>query len=151
MSTLCVHFAAKADWVGQIAPYGSAGLFKFAKQERFLSALRKQCLNCLKVRAGHSKNVCRSIHQRCRQRLTAQIANVCAYFCADFNCIKTWRLAAHRVHTGRNNFDVLSVPKQTAKKPFRNRAAADITCTDKEDAFHILESASERNPNLESN
>jgi hypothetical protein len=60
-------------------------------------------------------------------------------------------LAAHRVHTGRNNFNVLSVPKQTAKKPFRNRAAADITSTDKEDAFHNLESSSERNPNLESN
>jgi hypothetical protein len=55
------------------------------------------------------------------------------------------------VHTGRNNFDVLSVPKQTAKKPFRNRAAADITRTDKEDAFHNLESASERNSNLKSN
>jgi hypothetical protein len=49
------------------------------------------------------------------------------------------------VYTGRNNFDVLSVPKQTAKKPFRNRAAADITCADKEDAFHNSESASERN------
>jgi hypothetical protein len=36
------------------------------------------------------------------------------------------------------------VPKQTAKKPFRNRAAADITCTNKEDAFHNLEGASER-------
>jgi hypothetical protein len=55
------------------------------------------------------------------------------------------------VHTSRNNFDVLSVPKQTAKKPFRNRAAADITCADKEDAFHNSESASERNPNLKLN
>jgi hypothetical protein len=55
------------------------------------------------------------------------------------------------VHTSRNNFDVLSVPQQTAKKPFRNRAAADITCADKEDAFHKLESASERQSNLESN
>jgi hypothetical protein len=60
-------------------------------------------------------------------------------------------LAAHCVHTGRNNFDVFSVPKHAAKKPFRNRAAADITRTDKEDAFHNSESASERNPNLESN
>ncbi len=41
---------------------------------------------------------------------------------ANFNGIKTWRLAAHCVqYTGRNNFDVLSVPgKQQAKKPFRN-------------------------------
>jgi hypothetical protein len=95
--------------------------------------------------------MCRSIDERCCQRLTAQIANVHASFCADFNCIKTWRLAAHRVHPSRNNLDVLLVPKQTAKKPFRNRAAADITCTNKEDAFHNSESASERNPNLESN
>jgi hypothetical protein len=55
------------------------------------------------------------------------------------------------VHPSRNNLDVLLVPKQTAKKPFCNRAAADITCTNKEDAFHNSESASERNPNLESN
>ncbi len=83
--------------------------------------------------------------------MTAQIADVRACFRANFYRIKTWRLAAHCVHTSRNNFDVLSVPKQTAKKPFRNRAAADITCADKEDAFHNSESASERNPNLESN
>jgi hypothetical protein len=97
------------------------------------------------VRASHGKDMCRSIDQRCRKRLTTQIANVGACFCADFDRIETWRLAAHCVHAGRNNFDVLSVPKQTAKKPFRNRAAADISCTDKEDAFHSSESASERN------
>ncbi len=83
--------------------------------------------------------------------MTAQIADVRACFRANFYRINTWRLAVHRVHTGRNNFDVLSVPKHAAEKPFRNRAAADITCADKEDAFHNSESASERNPNLESN
>jgi hypothetical protein len=95
--------------------------------------------------------VCCPIDQRRGKRLTAQIANVDACFCADFDRIKTWWLAAHGVHTGRNNFDVFSVPKHAAKKPFRDRAAADITCADKEDAFHNSESASERNPNLKSN
>jgi hypothetical protein len=95
--------------------------------------------------------MCRSIDQRCRKRLTPQIADVGAGFCANFDRVEAWRLTAHCVHTGRSNFDVLSVPKQTAKKPFRNRAAANITCADKEDAFHNSESASERNPNLKSN
>jgi hypothetical protein len=95
--------------------------------------------------------MCRSIDQRRAKRLTAQIANVDTCFRADFDRIKTRRLAAYCVHSGRNNFDVLSVPKHAAKKPFRDRAAADITCADKEDAFHNSESASERNPNLKSN
>jgi hypothetical protein len=95
--------------------------------------------------------MCRSIDQRRRKRLATQIANVSACFCTDFNRIKAWWLAAHCVHTGRNYFDVLSVPKHSAKKAFRNRAAADITCTDKEDAFHNSESASERNSNVELN
>ena len=103
------------------------------------------------MRARHGKNVCRSIDQRRGKRLTAQAANVDACFCADFDRIEAWRLAAHCVHAGRNNFDVLSIPKQTAKKPFGDRAAADITCTDKEDAFHNSEGASERNRNLKSN
>ena len=100
--------------------------------------------------ASHDKNVCRSIDQCGSKRLTAQVANVDACFRADFDRIEAWRLAAHCVHTGRNNFDILSVSKETAKKPFRNRAAADITCADKEDAFHNSESASERDSNLES-
>src|SRR2546430_1739482 len=123
-----VHFATKPDRVWHIAPYRGSGLFKFAKQKRFFSAVRKQRLDCLKMRASHGKNMCRPIDQRRGKRLTA-----------------------HRVYTGRNNFDVFSVPKHAAKKSFRDRAAADITCTDKEDAFHNSESASERNPNLKSN
>jgi hypothetical protein len=95
--------------------------------------------------------MCRSIDQHRGKRLTAQIANVDTCFCADFDRIKTRRLAAYCVHSCRNNFDVLLVPKHAAKKPFRDRAAADITCTDKEDVFHNLDSASERNPNLKSN
>jgi hypothetical protein len=95
--------------------------------------------------------MCRSIDQRRAKRLTAQIANVDTCFCADFDRIKTRRLAAYCVHSGRNNFDVLSVPKHAAKKPFRNRAAADISCTDKEDAFHNSDGARERYCNLKLN
>ncbi len=91
----------------------------------------------------------RTIDQSCRKRLAAQAADVCAFFCADLNCVETWRLAAHRMHTGRNNFDIFTVPEQTAKKPFRDRTAANIACADKEDAFHVSDGASERHPNVE--
>ncbi len=95
--------------------------------------------------------MCRLIDQRRGKRLTAQIANVDPCFCADFDRVETWRLTAYCVHTGRNNVDVFSVPKHATKKPFRDRAAADITRTDKEDVFHSLDSASERysNPKVE--
>ena len=91
----------------------------------------------------------RTIDESCRKRLAAQAADVCAFFCADLNCVETWRLAAHRMHTGRNNFDIFTVPEQTAKKPFRDRTAANIACADKEDAFHVSDGASERHPNVE--
>ena len=146
-----VHFAAKTNRIGNIAPHGSTRLFKFAKQKRFFSTLRKQCLNGLKVSAGHGKDVRCPIDQRWTNWLAAHIANVRPFFGAYFNRIEARRLAAHSMHTGRNNFDVLSVSQQTAKKPFRNRTAADITRADKEDAFHNSESASERNSNLKSN
>jgi hypothetical protein len=55
------------------------------------------------------------------------------------------------VYTRRDDFDVFLVSEQTVKKPFRNRAATNITGADKEDAFHNSESASERNPNLKAN
>jgi hypothetical protein len=103
------------------------------------------------VSAGHGKNVRRTIDQRCRERLAALAADVRAFLLADLHRIETWRLAAHRMHTGRNNFDILTVPKQTAKKPFRDRTAANIACADKEDAFHVSDGASERHPNLELN
>jgi hypothetical protein len=98
------------------------------------------------VRAGHCKNVCGAIDERRRQRLTAQVANVCAFFRADLYRIQTWRLAAHCMHAGRKNFDVVAVSNQTTKKPFRDRAATNITCADKEDAFHGSHGASERQP-----
>jgi hypothetical protein len=53
------------------------------------------------------------------------------------------------MHTGRHNFDIFPVPEHTAKKPFRDRTAANIACADKEDAFHVSDGASERHPNVE--
>jgi hypothetical protein len=55
------------------------------------------------------------------------------------------------VDTSRENFDVLTIANQTAKKPFRDRAATNITGADKEDAFHDSHGASERWSNLEAN
>jgi hypothetical protein len=113
--------------------------------------MRKQCLDRLEVRAGHRKNVRGAIDQRRCERLTAQIADVCAFFRTDLYRVQTWRLAAHRVDAGRKNFDVLAIANQTTKKPFRDRAATNITCADKEDAFHGSHGASERLSNLEAN
>jgi hypothetical protein len=48
------------------------------------------------------------------------------------------------MHSSRGYFDVSSIPEQTAKKAFRNRAAANVTGADKENVFHDSSSASER-------
>jgi hypothetical protein len=111
----------------------------------------KQCLDCLEVRASHRKNVCGAIDQLRRERLAPQIADVCAFFCADLYGVKAWRLTMYCVDTGRENFNVLTIANQTAKKPFRNRTATYITCANKEDAFHDSRGASERQSNLEAN
>jgi hypothetical protein len=148
---ILIHFAPEADRVRDVAPHRCARLFKFPDQKRFFSALRKQRLDRFEVRPGHGKNVRRSIDQRPRKRLTAHTANVYIFFFAHLYRIETWRLAAHCVHASRDDFDVLSVPEQTKKKPFCDRAAANIACTNKEDAFHDWNGASERNSNLESN
>jgi hypothetical protein len=50
--------------------------------------------------------------------------------------IETRRLAAHCVHSSRGDFDIFPVTKQSAKKPFRDGTTANVTCADKEDAFH---------------
>jgi hypothetical protein len=55
------------------------------------------------------------------------------------------------MHAGRKNFDVSTVTKQTAKKPFRDWAATNIAGADKEDAFHVSGAASARHANLEAN
>src|SRR5947199_2358067 len=141
---ILIHFAAQTNWVGHIAPDSCARFFKFPEQERFFSAMRKQCLDCLEVRAGHRKNVRGAIDQRRCERLAPQIAYVCAFFRAHLYRIKAWRLTAYVVDTSRENFDVLTIANQTAKKPFRDRAATNITCADKEDAFHDSGTRSER-------
>jgi len=55
------------------------------------------------------------------------------------------------VHSSRGDFDIFPVSKQPAKKPFRDGATANISCTNKKDAFHGFGGASKRDPNLESN
>ena len=148
---ILIHFAAETDWVGHIAPHRCARFFKFAEQKCFVGALGKECLDRFDVGAGHGKNVRCAIDQCRRERLAAQVADVYAFIRADLHRVKTWRLAAHGVDTGRFNFDVVTIANQTAKKPFRDRAAANIACADKEDAFHGSRGASERHPNLELN
>jgi hypothetical protein len=48
------------------------------------------------------------------------------------------------MHARRGDLDVLAIPQQTAKKPFRDGAAANVTRADKEDAFHDLRGARAR-------
>jgi len=55
------------------------------------------------------------------------------------------------MYASRGDFNVSSISEQATKKPFRNRAAANVTCADKEDVFHDSGGANERNSNLESN
>ena len=45
----------------------------------------------------------------------------------------------------------LAIAEQAAKKPFRHRAAANVSGADKEDVFHDSGGASERDSNLELN
>jgi len=83
--------------------------------------------------------------------LAAQAADVHAFLFADLDGIETRRLAAHCVHSSRGDFDILPISKQPAKKPFRDGTTANISCTDKKDAFHGSGGASKRVSNLESN
>ena len=106
---ILIHFAAETDRVRHVAPHRCAGFFKFPQQKRFLSALRKQCLDCFEVRAGHCKNMRGAIDQRRRERLTAQVADVHAFFRANLHRVETRRLAAHCVDTGRKNFDAFTI------------------------------------------
>ena len=103
------------------------------------------------MRAGHGKDVRGAIDQRGGKRLAAETADVHTFLLTDLDRIETRRLPAHCVHASRGNFDVSPISEQTAKKPFRNRAAANVTCADKEDVFHDSGGASERDSNLESN
>ena len=93
------------------------------------------------MRTGHGENVRGLINQRSGQGLAAQIADICAFLCADFYGVQAWRLTANGVHAGRCDFDILPVTSQSAKKPFRDRASTNVACADEEDVFHGSERA----------
>jgi len=40
------------------------------------------------------------------------------------------------MHARRGDLDVFTIPQQTAKQPFRDGTAANVSRTDKKDAFH---------------
>ena len=103
------------------------------------------------MRACHGKDVRGTIDKRGRERLAAKTANVHAFLFADFHGVETGRLAAHRVHASRGNFDIFPVPKHLAKNPFRDGTAANVTCADKKDAFHDSGGENGRNSNVGSN
>jgi hypothetical protein len=103
------------------------------------------------MRTGHGENVRCLVDQRSRQRLAAQSADINTFGLANLHCIKTWRLPADGVHTGGRDFNVFAIPDKTTEKAFRNRAAANISRTNKKDAFHGCARASVRICNLESN
>ena len=106
--------------------------------------MREEKVDGFQMRSGHRKNVRGAIDQRRCERLAPQIADVCAFFRAHLYRVKAWRLTAYCVDTSRENFDVLPIANQTAKNPFCDRAATNITCADKEDAFHDSGTRSER-------
>jgi hypothetical protein len=91
------------------------------------------------------------INQRSSERLTAQIANSCAFFCADFHGVQAWRLATNRVDAGRRDFDILAIAYQAAEKPFRDWAPTNVACADEKDVFHGSERAANAFTKLEAN
>ena len=93
-------------------------------------------VNRFQMRAGHGKNVRGAIDQRRSQRLAAESRDIHVFVFAHLHRIKTRRLTAHRVHACRSDLDVLAIADQTAKKPFGDGAAANISRANKEDAFH---------------
>ena len=103
------------------------------------------------MRPGHDKDMRRALDQRRGQRLTAQTADVHAFLLTNLHGVKARWLPAHRMHAGGGDFDFPPVADQPPEKPFRNRTAADVSGTDKENAFHNIEAAQTRVSNLESN
>src|SRR5262249_62037663 len=103
------------------------------------------------MRTGHRKNVGGLINQRSRQRLAAQIADVCAFLRADFYGVHAWWLATNCVHAGGCVFDVFPVASQAAKKPFGDRTPTTIACADEEDVFHELQHPASAFSKLEAN
>ncbi len=100
------------------------------------------------MRSCHCENVGRLIDQGGSERLAAKTADVHAFFFTNLHSIETGGLAADRVHPGRGYCDVFPISQQPPKKPFRDGTAANVTCADKENAFHDSGSASARYSNL---
>jgi hypothetical protein len=46
------------------------------------------------------------------------------------------RLAADGVHSGGSDLNIFPIAQHPAEKAFRHRAPANISCANKEDAFH---------------
>jgi hypothetical protein len=65
--------------------------------------------------SGHSEDVRGAIDQRCSHRLAAETTDVHTFLFADLHCIEAGRLAAHRVHARRRDFDFFAVSQQAAK------------------------------------
>ncbi len=103
------------------------------------------------MRPCHRENVCRLIDHGGSERLAAKAADVHAFFFTNLHGIETGRLAADCVYPRRGYCDVFPISQQAAKKPFRDGTAANVSCADKENAFHDSGSASERYSNLELN
>ena len=103
------------------------------------------------MRTGHGENVRSLINQHSGQRLAAQIADICAFLCADFHSVEAWRLAPNCVHAGGCHSDVPPVASQAAKKAFRDWTPTNVACADEEDVFHGSERAANALPNLEAN
>jgi hypothetical protein len=108
-------------------------------------------LHRFEVRSGHGENVRSLINQRSTERLTPQVAYVCAFLCADFHGVQAWRLATNRVHPCGSDFDVLPVASQAAEQPFCDRASTNIAGADEEDIFHGSERAANAFIKLEAN
>src|SRR5438132_11591823 len=93
-------------------------------------------MNRLQMRAGHRKNVRGALDQLIRQRLTAKAADVHVFFLADLHRVKTGRLSTHRVNAGGDDLDIPAIANESAEQPFRNWASTNVSCANKEDAFH---------------
>ena len=113
-----------------------------SRSKNVFSALcGKEQVDRFQMRAGHGKNVRRSIDQRDRERLTAKRRDIDSALPANFDRMHARRLSAHRMHTSGIGLDVLAIAKQTAEKSQGHGTAANVAGTDKKDVFHEMRDA----------
>jgi hypothetical protein len=103
------------------------------------------------MRAGHGKDMSGAFDQRGREWLAPKVTDVHAFILANLHGVQTGRLPANGVHSSRGHLNIFSVSDQSAKETFRDGATANVTRTNKEDAFHDARRASVRGNNLGSN